>query len=72
MTAPADGAPIRPDDIEDKFRELQGEVDTFSEDARSYALTVGAAVVVGLVVVAFWLGRRKGRKHAAVIEIRRV
>lgn len=71
MTAPPGRATIRPDDIEDKLRELQGEVDTFTEDARSYALTVGAAVVVGLVVVAFWLGRRKGRRHAAVIEIRR-
>lgn len=71
MTAPPGRATIRPDDIEDKLRELQGEVDTFTEDARSYALTVGAAAVVGLVVVAFWLGRRKGRRHAAVIEIRR-
>lgn len=63
---------VEPNDIEDKLRELQGEVETLQEDARSYAVTVGAIVVVGVVVVAFWLGRRKGRKHAAVIEIRRV
>lgn len=63
--------PVTPDDIEGKLRELQGDVDELAEDARSYAITVGAVVVVGLVVVAFWLGRRKGRKSAAVIEIRR-
>lgn len=74
MTAPSAPSPgrIDPDDIEDKLRELQGEVDTLSEDAASYLVTVGAVVVVAVVVVAFWLGRRKGRKHAAVIEIRRV
>lgn len=70
MTAATE--PVSRDDIEDKLRELQGEVDDLAEDARSYAVTVGAVVVVGLVVVAFWLGRRKGRKGAAVIEIRRV
>jgi hypothetical protein len=47
-------------------------VDAVTEDARSYALTVGAAVVVGLVVVGFLLGRRRGKRHASVIEIRRV
>ena len=64
--------PITPDDIESKLRELQGEVETIQEDARSYALTVGAVVVVGVVVVAFWLGRRRGRTSTTVLEIRRV
>ena len=70
MTAATE--PVSRDDIEDALRELQREVYELAEDARSYAVTVGAVVVVGLVVVAFWLGRRKGRKGAAVIEIRRV
>ena len=70
MTAPT--GRISPDDIESKLRELQGEVETIQEDARSYALTVGAVVVVGVVVVAFWLGRRKGKRSTTVLEIRRV
>lgn len=70
MTAPTER--ITPDDIESKLRELQGEVETIQEDARSYALTVGAVVVVGVVVVAFWLGRRKGKRSTTVLEIRRV
>lgn len=63
---------ITPEDIEDRFRSLAGEVDNVTEDARSVALTVGVAVLVGVAVVAFLLGRRKGSKHASVIEIRRV
>jgi len=63
---------IGPDDIEAKFRELQGEVDSFSEDARSYAVTVAVVVVTAVVVVGFLLGRRRGRKSATVFEIRRV
>lgn len=64
--------PIRPDDIEAKFRELQGEVDIVTDDVRSYAATVGAVLVVTVVVVAFWLGRRRGRKTRTLVEIRRI
>ncbi len=61
---------ISHDDIEQKFRELQGEVDIVTDDVRSYAASIGAVVVV--VVAAFWLGRRRGRKTQTVVEIRRV
>jgi len=63
---------IEPGDIEAKLRELQGEVDAFSEDARSYAVTVAVVVVTAVVVVGFLLGRRRGRRSATVFEIRRV
>ena len=64
--------PISRNDIEEKFRELQGEVDVVADDVRSYAATVAAVVVVTVVVVAFWLGRRRGRKTRTVVEIRRI
>lgn len=63
---------ITPDDIEAGFRALEGDVDTMAEDARSYALTAGAVAVVVLVLIGFLLGRRRGKRHASVIEIRRV
>lgn len=59
-------------DLEAKLRELRGEVDTAAESAKSYAVAVGAVVAVGVVAVAFWLGRRRGRKSSTVVEIRRV
>lgn len=71
MSAP-EPKPITRTDIEDKFRELQGEVDLVADDVRSYAATVGLVVVVTVVVVAFWLGRRRGKKTKTVVEIRRI
>jgi hypothetical protein len=63
---------ITRDDIESKFRELQGEVDVVTDDVRSYAATVGAVIVVVVVVGAFWIGRRRGRRTQTIVEIRRV
>jgi hypothetical protein len=74
MTAERTSPPearISRDDIESKFRELQGEVDVVSEDVRSYAATVGAVVAAGVVVAVFWLGRTRGRRTRTVVEIRR-
>lgn len=63
---------ISRDDIESKLRELQGEVDEGMDTARSVGtvVIVGAAVV--LVVAAYWMGRRRGRKRQTVFEIRRI
>ena len=63
---------ITRDDIEARFRELEGEVDDRKEQVAGIAAMVGAAVVVGVVLVAFTLGRRRGRKRTTVVEIRRV
>jgi hypothetical protein len=64
--------PIRRDDLEAKMRELQGEVTDTREQATTTLLTVGAVVVVGVIAVAFLLGRRKGRKRTTVVEVRRL
>jgi hypothetical protein len=59
-------------DLESKFRELQGEVDTAGASAKSYALVVGAVAAVAVVGVAYFLGRRRGRKRSTVVEVRRL
>lgn len=59
-------------DIEAKFQELRGEVDDTAEAAKGTLIAVGAAVAIGVVVVAFWFGRKRGRKRTTVVEIRRV
>lgn len=69
------GAPagkITADDIEGKFRELADDVDVITNDVRSVAVTAAAVGLAVVVVVAFWLGRRRGRRGATVLEIRRV
>ncbi len=64
--------PISRDDIESKLRELQGEVDEGVDTARSVGTVVAVGAVVAVVVVAYWLGRRRGRKRRTVLEIRRI
>ncbi|MGQ0616738.1 MAG: hypothetical protein ACT4PW_07060 [Acidimicrobiia bacterium] len=59
-------------DLEDKFRELRGEVDTVKESARSYALVAGAIAAAVVIVVVFGLGKRRGKKRSTVVEIRRI
>jgi len=71
-TTNGDRAPIDRDDIEAKFRELQGEVEIIGEEARSYGITAAVAAVVVVVAVAFVLGRRRGRRNRTIVEVRRI
>ena len=63
---------ITREDLEGKFRELQGDVDETKAEAMSYATVAAVVVVVGIAAVAFVLGRRKGRRRSTIVEIRRV
>lgn len=72
---PADlrpGAPIERRHIEAKLRELQGGVEETKQAATATLITVGAVVAVGVVAVAFLLGRRRGRLRSTVVEVRRI
>jgi hypothetical protein len=66
------GEKITRDDIEAKLRELRGEVDERVEEVKvpAIAIAVGAAVLT--IVVAYWLGKRKGKKRQMVLEIKRI
>ena len=70
--ATASKGPISRADIEAKLRELQGGYAETRESALTTAITVGAVVAVGVVAVAFLLGRRRGRKRTTVVEVRRI
>ncbi len=63
---------ITRDDIEAKLRELRGDVDETVEEVRVPAIAIAVGVVVVTVVLAYWFGRRKGRKSRTVLEIRRI
>ena len=63
---------ITRDDIEAKLRELEGAAREQVESPRSTAVTVGAVALVVLLLLAYLLGTRKGRKRSTVVEIRRV
>lgn len=59
-------------DLEAKFAQLRGAPSSGTERAR---VAGTAAVVVGgvvLVLLAYVLGRRRGRKRRTIVEVRRV
>ena len=58
-------------DIEQKLRNLQGDVE--QKIASQRQKIIGAAIAAGVVTIllAFVLGRRSGKKKNTVVEIRR-
>jgi hypothetical protein len=67
-----EGRTISRADIEAKLREIRGEVETTGHNVKQYALVAGAVVAVGVVALAFTLGKRKGKRKTTVVEVRRV
>ncbi len=59
-------------DIEAKLREMRGEVEQTAEAAKTPILAVAGGVAAAVVVLAFLLGKRRGRRKSTVVEIRRV
>lgn len=62
---------VQATDIEAKAREIQSALDETKESAKNTALIAG--VVVALFVVAsFIMGRRRGNRSKAMVEVYRV
>lgn len=64
-------AKITRDDIESRFREIQGEVTAVEDEARTSVAAVIVVVGAAIVIAAFALGTRRGRKRRTVVEVRR-
>ncbi len=58
-------------DIEAKVREIEGILQDTKETVRNRAV-LGAGAAVGVLLLSFLWGRRKGRKSAAVVEVYKV
>jgi hypothetical protein len=63
--------PIGKADIQAKLAELKSGVDSEIANVRGIAIAAGVTVVVVAVLVTFALGRRRGRRLATIVEIRR-
>jgi len=59
-------------DIEAKLAQIKGVTDDTTEVAEEAAKTGLVVAGVAVVVVAFLLGRRRGRKKSTIVEVRRV
>jgi hypothetical protein len=64
--------PVTKADIQAKLREIKGDVDETAEAAKPVLEMAAIGGVVLLILLAYFLGRRKGKKRTSVIEIRRV
>ena len=72
MTDTVTDTPIQRTDIEAKLQEIRGEVDTEVQRAKVPALAIGAGLVIGLVGLAYLMGRRRGKKTTTLVEVKRV
>jgi NaMN:DMB phosphoribosyltransferase len=66
------GGKVELSDIRAKLGEIRGEVDETAERAKPIAMYAAVGGVVLLVAAAFVLGRRRGRRKATWVEIRRL
>ena len=64
--------PITREDLRAGFAGLQGEVTEQAQSARDTIILIGAGAVAVVAVIAFVLGKKKGKQDKTFIEIRRV
>ena len=64
--------PITRDDIEQGFRDTQGEISGQVDAAKPKIMSIGIGVGVLLLVIAYLTGRRVGKTKSTVVEIRRI
>ncbi len=63
---------ITPQDLENKFRALQGDIQGKVDDKKSTIATVAAGSGIALLLLFFFLGKRAGKKKSTIVEIRRI
>jgi hypothetical protein len=66
------GGRIEITDIQSKLEEIRGDTTEVAERNRPVAVIAAFAGAVVLVGVAFYLGRRRGRRKSTWVEIRRL
>jgi hypothetical protein len=62
---------VTPEDIRSKLTEIQGEATEQVEAVKNQVVAAGVLVGILLLMIAFLLGRRSGKRASAVIEVRR-
>ncbi|HEY2430447.1 MAG TPA: hypothetical protein VGI06_16015 [Acidimicrobiales bacterium] len=72
MAAELSEEKVTPADIKAKLSEIDGSFQATTKKAAPVAMAVGAAAILGIAVLAYSLGRRRGRKRQTVVEIRRI
>jgi hypothetical protein len=72
MTQGARGGRITRDDLEAAFTRVLGEGEASAQSAAPALLLVAGTLALGVVMVAYLAGRRRGRRRSTVVELRRI
>ena len=59
-------------DIEAKLKAIRDDIEPVGEQAKGGLMAIAPVVVAVLVIGAYVIGKRSGKKRRAVIEIRRL
>jgi LPXTG-motif cell wall-anchored protein len=68
----AEAPRITREDIETKLRQLKGDTEEVAQSQKTNGIIVAALGGVLIIALAYFLGRRKGKKKSAFVEIRRL
>ena len=63
--------PIKRDDLEKSLRSIKDDIDSVKESASGLGVAAVIAVALILVLIAFLIGKRRGKQKYAFVEIRR-
>ncbi len=69
--APTTGSPIQRTDLENRLRTLKSDVDTVKDSAVGAGVVAVGAIAILLVIIAFLIGRNRGKAALSFIEVRR-
>lgn len=70
-SATTTGTPIQRTDLENRLRTLKSDVDTVKDSAVGAGVVAVGAIAVVLVIIAFLIGRSRGKAALSFIEVRR-
>lgn len=63
---------ITREDLEAKFRALQGDVKSSVESKKKSIASIAAGAGLLALIIVFLLGKRSGKKKTTMVEIRRL
>jgi hypothetical protein len=63
---------ISRDDLESSFRAFKDDIDRSADDAANKAVPVAVVGGIVILILAYLIGKRVGKKKSTVVEIRRI
>jgi hypothetical protein len=59
-------------DIRSKLGEIRGDIDDVAETAKPYLTYAAVAGAIAVIAIAFIVGKKRGRRKATWVEIKRL